>query len=121
MTKEFKKALIYSAAVMVAIPLIVSLIFSLPASSGWGMMATLFLFFVVDPTFTIGLGVFCGTDTKKYFSLPLINAVFCLAGVWAAFDFGDMGLLVYPAAYLVIGYAVMYIFSVLRRPEKWEK
>ena len=121
MSKEFKKALIYSAAVMVAIPLIVSLIFSLPASSGWGMMVPLFLFFVVDPTFTIGLSIFCGTDIKKYYLLPLINSVFCLIGVWLAFDFGDMGLAVYPAAYLVIGYAVSCIYSVLSRPEKWEK
>jgi len=119
MTREFKKALISSAAVMIGLPVLVSFIFSLPATSGWGMLITLFLFFVVDPTFTIGLGVFCGTDIKKYFTLPLINAVFCLAGVWAAFDFGDMGLMVYPAAYLAIGYAIMFIYSVLRRPEKW--
>ena len=116
MTKEFKKALIYSAAVMIGLPFLVSLL-----GSSWGMLATLFLFFVVDPTFTIGLGVFCGTDIKRYRLLPLINAVFCLVGVWAAFDFGDKGLLVYPAVYLFIGYAVMYIFHILRRPEKWGK
>ena len=119
MNKEFKKALIYSAVVMVGLPVLVSLVFSLPATSGWGMMVTLFLFFVIDPTFTIGLAVFCGTDIKKYWTLPLINAVLCLCGVWAAFDFGDKGLMIYPAAYLGIGYAVMYIYSVLRRPEKW--
>lgn len=119
MTREFKKALIYSAVFMVGLPILVSLIFTLPATSGWGMIVTLFLFFVVDPTFTIGLGVFCGTDIKKYRFLPLINSAFCLVGVWTAFDFGDRGLMIYPAAYLVIGYAVMFVYSYMRRPEKW--
>lgn len=114
MTKEYKKALLLSMAVMVAIPLVIDLIFSMPATSGWGMVITLFLFFVVDPLFSVWLGLFCSDNVKRYCSLPLVNAVFFIIGVWLAFDFGNTDFMVYALAYLVIGYAVMGIFSIFK-------
>ena len=114
MTKEYKKALLLSASVMIAVPLIINLIFSIPATSGWGMVITLFLFFVIDPFFSAWLGKFCSNSVKRYWSLPLVNAAFFMVGVWLAFDFGNTDFMVYAAAYFVIGYAVMGIFSIFK-------
>ncbi len=115
MNREFKKAIVFSLLVMVVLPIVVSLL----VSGGFGMLATLFLFFVIDPTFTIGLGVFCGTDVKRCWFLPVLNALLYIAGCRLAFGFGKLDFLIYAAAYLGIGVAVMLIYSVLRRPEKW--
>jgi len=115
MTKEYKKALLLlSASVMIAVPLIINLIFSIPATSGWGMVITLFLFFVIDPFFSAWLGKFCSNSVKRYWSFPLVNAAFFMVGVWLAFDFGNTDFMVYAAAYFVIGYAVMGIFSIFK-------
>ena len=114
MTREYKKVLLLSAAVMIAVPLIINLIFSIPATSGWGMVITLFLFFVIDPFFSVWLGKFCSNDVKRYWGIPLVNALFFMDGVWLAFDFGNTDFMVYAAAYFVIGYAVMGIFSIFK-------
>ena len=114
MTKEYKRVLLLSASVMIAVPLIINLIFSIPATSGWGMVTTLFLFFVVDPFFSAWLGKFCSNSVKRYWSFPLVNAAFFMVGVWLAFDFGNTDFMVYAAAYFVIGYAVMGIFSIFK-------
>jgi len=115
MTREYKKVLLLSAAVMIAVPLIVDLIFTIPATSGWGMVTTLFLFFAVDPLFSAWLGIFCSNDVKRYWSIPLVNAVFFIVGVWMAFDFGNTDFTVYAAAYIVIAYVLMGLFSAFKR------
>ena len=114
MTKEFKKMLIFSAGIMIGLPIFFSLIFSLPATSGWGMVLTLFLFFIIDPIFTFWLGAFCSRDFKHYWSLPVINSLLCVVGTWIAFDFGNIDFFVYAAAYFCLGYAVMLIFSCFK-------
>lgn len=115
MTKAFNKSLMLSACIMIALPIIVALIFSLPATSGWGFIITLFLFFVLNPLFTIFLGIFCSKNIKKYMLNPLLNSIFFIIGVWTAFDFGNLDFTVYAVVYFCIGYAAMLVNYFIKR------
>ena len=103
--------LIISAFVMFALPWM-SVTF---VNGNGGMAASFILFFAVDPVFSIILGIFTGEDAKRLWWLPVISAVFFLAGTWIFFDIGETVFILYAAGYLVLGVAFMLISSLVRQ------
>ena len=74
--------LIASAAILLALPwLAVTFV-----ESDAGMAVSLFLFFVLNPIYAICTGAYAGKDIKKFWVLPVITALFFLAGAWWFFE-----------------------------------
>ena len=106
--------LIFSAFVMFILPwLAVTLI-----KSDGGMAACFILFFAVNPVFSIILGIFASEDIRKSWWLPVISAVFFLAGTWIFFDMGEAAFIMYAAGYLVLGIAAMLVSAFIRKKTK---
>ncbi len=80
-----------------------------------GMAACFLLFFAINPVYAIILGALAGREVKTLWSLPVMTAVFFLAGTWVLFDRGETAFILYAAAYLVLGLAVMLTVAFLRK------
>ena len=106
--------LIISAIIMFALPW---LAVTFVKGTG-GMAASFILFFAVNPVFSIILGIFSGADAKRLWWLPVISAVFFLAGAWIFFDMGETAFILYAAGYLVLGTAAMLISAFIRKKAK---
>ena len=103
--------LIISACVMFVLPWM-----AVAFVNGNGAMAACFiLFFAVNPVFSIILGVFSGEDAKRLWWLPVVSAVFFLAGTWMFFDAGETAFILYAAGYLALGIAAMLISALIRK------
>lgn len=77
--------LIASAAILLALPwLAVTFV-----KSDAGMAVSLFLFFVLNPIYAICAGAYAGRDVKRFWALPVITALFFLAGAWWFFELGE--------------------------------
>ncbi len=103
--------LIASAAILLALPwLAVTFI-----KSDAGMAVSLFLFFVLNPIYAICAGAYAGRDVKRFWALPLITALFFLAGAWLFFDMGEMAFILYALIYLLLGIAAMLLSRFIRK------
>lgn len=103
--------LIASAAILLALPwLAVTFI-----KSDAGMAVSLFLFFVLNPIYAICAGAYAGRDVKRFWALPLITALFFLAGAWLFFDMGEMAFILYALIYLLLGMAAMLLSRFIRK------
>ncbi len=103
--------IIASAVIMLALPwLAVTFI------KGDGGMAVCFiLFFALNPIYAICAGVYAGKDIKKLWALPIITALFFLAGTWLFFDMGEKAFILYALAYLFLGTAAMLISIFIKK------
>ena len=110
MKSKFMGWLIGSFAVMLLLPW-ASVTF---AKSEAGMVVTLLLFFVIDPVYSITLGIFAGINIKEMWSLPIIDAILFLLGTWLFFAPGEGAFVIYSGVYLVIGIVSMLLSSRLR-------
>lgn len=79
------------------------------ASECAGMALCMMLFFVINPIYSIILGIVAGRDIKALWNLPLISAVAFLSGTWIFFDIHEPWFIAYAAIYLAIGYIAMAI------------
>lgn len=105
--------LIASAAILLALPwLAVTFI-----KSDAGMAVSLFLFFVLNPIYAICAGAYAGRDVKRFWALPLITALFFLAGAWLFFDMGEMAFILYALIYLLLGIAAMLLSRFIRKKQ----
>lgn len=103
--------LIASAAILLALPwLAVTFI-----KSDAGMAVSLFLFFVLNPIYAICAGAYAGRDVKRFWALPVITALFFLAGAWLFFDMGEMAFILYALIYLLLGMAAMLLSRFIRK------
>lgn len=103
--------LIASASILLALPwLAVTFI-----KSDAGMAVSLFLFFVLNPIYAICAGAYAGRDVKRFWALPLITALFFLAGAWLFFDMGEMAFILYALIYLLLGMAAMLLSRFIRK------
>ena len=103
--------LISSAFVMFALPwMAVTFV-----EGNGGMAACFILFFAVNPAFSIILGIFSGENAKRLWWLPVISAVFFLAGTWIFFDIGETAFILYAAGYMILGIAAMLISALIRK------
>ena len=110
MKKDIIVWLAVSVAVMMALPwLAVTFV-----QSDAGMACSLLLLFAVNPIYALMTGVFAGKDVRRLWSLPVILAVFFLAGTWMFFDRGETAFISYAAVYLGLGIAVMLVCLIFR-------
>lgn len=84
------------------------------ASECAGMALCMLLFFVINPIYSIILGIVAGREIKTLWNLPPISAVVFLAGVWMFFDIHEPWFIVYAAAYLCIGVVAMLITNHIK-------
>ncbi len=103
--KKIAFGLVISALIMLALPwLVVTFV------KGDGGMAICFLlFFAVNPIYSVIIGAYAGKDVRMLWSLPVLSAIFFLAGTWVFFDMGEMAFILYASVYLVLGIAAMLV------------
>ena len=103
--------LIASAAILLALPwLAVTFV-----KSDAGMAVCLFLFFVLNPIYAICTGAYAGKDIKRFWALPVITALFFLAGAWWFFELGESDFILYALVYLILGMAAMLLSQFVRK------
>ncbi len=103
--------LIASTAILLALPwLAVTFV-----ESDAGMAVSLFLFFVLNPIYAICTGAYAGKDIKKFWVLPVITALFFLAGAWWFFELGESDFILYALVYLILGMAAMLLSQFVRK------
>ena len=103
--------LIASAAILLALPwLAVTFV-----KSDAGMAVSLFLFFVLNPIYAICTGAYAGRDVKRFWALPVITALFFLAGAWWFFELGVSDFILYALVYLILGMAAMLLSQFVRK------
>ena len=73
------------------------------ASEYAGMALCMMLFLVINPLYSIMLGIISRKNIKKLWHLPIISAVAFLAGVWLFFGIQEPRFLVYASVYFCIG------------------
>lgn len=109
--KKLVPWLFASAAVMLMLPaLAVRLV-----NADCGMAVCLALFFIVDPLFSVCIGVYAGRDIQRLWCLPIFPTVFFLLGAWLFLDAGETAFLFYAAVYALLGYAAMLISRFIRK------
>ena len=103
--------LIASAAILLALPwLAVTFV-----ENDAGMAVSLFLFFVLNPIYAICTGAYAGKDIKRFWALPVITALFFLAGAWWFFGMGESDFILYALVYLLLGMAAMLLSQFVRK------
>ncbi len=80
-----------------------------------GMAACLVLFFALNPLYALLAGAWAGLDAKKLWSVPLLTALFFLAGTWLFFDMGEPAFILYASVYLLLGAAAMLLPRFIRK------
>lgn len=98
-------------AVMFILPFAVAKL----ASECSGMALCMMLFFVINPIYSIILGIVAGRNIKALWNLPLISAVAFLAGAWIFFDIHEHWFIAYATVYLTIGVIAMLITNHLKK------
>ena len=103
--------IIASAVIMLAFPwLAVTFI------KGDGGMAVCFiLFFVLNPIYVICAGVYAGKNKKRLWALPILTALFFLAGTWLFFDMGEKAFILYALVYLFLGITAMLVSMFIKK------
>ncbi|QJE31144.1 hypothetical protein HHO38_17910 [Parabacteroides distasonis] len=79
------------------------------ASECSGMALCMMLFFIINPVYSVILGLNCGRNIRRMWSFPLISSITFLAGTWLFFDIREVWFLVYAAIYLLLGWIAMFI------------
>jgi len=85
------------------------------ASECAGMALCMMLFLVINPLYSIILGIVSGKNIKVLWHLPIISAIAFLAGAWLFFDIKEPWFIAYAAAYLCIGVIVMLITNLIKQ------
>lgn len=80
-----------------------------------GMAVCLFLFFSVNPLYSVIIGVFTGKNIRHLWSLPIISAMLFLIGTWIFFDMGETAFILYAVVYLVLAIVAMLISMFIRK------
>ena len=109
--KRITPWLIASAAIMLVLPWL-SVTF---VKGVGGMTVCIILFFALDPIYAIFAGAYAGKDIKRFWMLPMITALFFLAGTWLFFDWGEMAFILYAVVYLLLGAASMLISVFIKK------
>ena len=103
--------IIASAVIMLAFPWV-----AVTFIKGDGGMAVCFiLFFVLNPIYVICAGVYAGKDKKRLWALPILTALFFLAGTWLFFDMGEKAFVLYALVYLFLGVVAMLISMFIKK------
>ena len=107
--------ILLSILVMIGLPYFV--LRFVPSDSA--MMATILLFFAVDPLFSIFTGILAAERKGWIWLLPLLNVLFYCGGVWFWFEFDEPDFLIYASLYLILGYGSLLInYYIVHRKKK---
>lgn len=80
-----------------------------------GMAVCVILFFALNPIYVICAGAYAGKDKKRLWALPILTAVFFLAGTWLFFDMGEKAFILYALVYLFLGAIAMLISMFIKK------
>ncbi len=83
-----------------------------------GMALCMLLFFIVNPAYSVIVGIISGRRFQQRWYFPLISAILFLAGVWTFFDHTEMWFIAYAAAYLLISFIAATITHLSLRKIK---
>lgn len=113
LVRKLQKWTVISFVVMLVLPFLVSRC----APHDWGMALCMILFLVVNPCYSILLGLVAAKHTEKLWFMSVIPAAAFLLGVWLFFNIHDQGFFIYAEIYLVLGVIAMLISTFIR----WKK
>lgn len=114
MSKKLVFSLILSGVIMFFVPLVTVD----PSGSELGILSVFTNLFVINPVFTLGIGIFAGTDKDKLWPLPLFNSLFFIISFGMLFGFGDMMIYMYALCYLLTSTLAMFFIHFLKNRRK---
>jgi len=115
MSETSNRGLIRWIGITVAVMFILPFAVAKLASECAGMALCMILFLVINPIYSIILGIVAGWYIKALWNLPLISSVAFLAGAWLFFDIHELWFMAYAAVYLCIGIIAMLITNYIKR------
>ncbi len=115
MNETLNRKLIKWIGITLAVMFILPFAVAKLASECAGMALCMMMFLVINPIYSIILGIVAGRNIKSLWSLPLISAVAFLTGTWIFFDIHEPWFIAYAAVYLCIGVVAMLITNYLKR------
>lgn len=115
MSEASNKKLIRWIGITLAVMFILPFAVAKLASECAGMALCMMLFLVINPIYSIILGIAAVRDIKALWNLPIISAVAFLAGVWLFFDIHEPWFIAYAAIYLCIGLVAMFLSHLWKR------
>ena len=115
MVHDRKKNMIFSLAASVIVMLALPWLVVTFVKSNAGMAVCLLLFFVINPLFSVIIGIFAGKDVRHLWSFPVVSTALFLIGTWIFFDLGEMSFLLYAAVYLALGIVAMLLSMFVRK------
>ena len=83
-----------------------------------GMAICFILFFVVNPIYSVIIGIFSGKNISGLWCLPIISSVLFLVGAWIFFDPGEMAFVMYAVIYFVLGISAMLLSIFINKKLK---
>lgn len=114
MSETAKKQLAIWIAITLAVMFVLPFAVAKLASECAGMALCMLLFLVINPIYSIILGIAAGRNIKTMWNLPIISAVAFLAGTWIFFDIHEPWFIAYATTYLCIGVVAMLITNYLK-------
>ncbi len=115
-----RRRLIWNIGLIVVVMFFIPLIVVKFAGSA-GMVVCFVMFFAINPLLSVFIGISSGKDIRKRWYLPLVNSLVFLISAWTIFDMGEIAFVWYSLVYLLIGYIVMIITTLIyKAPESDE-
>ena len=102
-TKKITAAIAACIAVMFGLPFLA--VQFAPAQAA--MAVCILLFYAVNPTFVIGVGIYAGRDVRNMWGVPFAASLMFLLSAWSLFDMREMVFAVYAGIYLLFGVLAM--------------
>lgn len=88
------------------------------ASECAGMALCMMLFLVINPIYSIIIGIVAGWNPKLKWNLPVVSSVAFLAGAWLFFDIHEPWFIAYAAVYLCLGFGAMIVAHILKSAQR---
>lgn len=115
MSKASKYQLVKWLGITLAVMFILPFAVAKLASECAGMALCMILFLVINPLYSIILGIVSSRNLKKMWNLPIFSAVAFLAGTWLFFDIHELWFIAYALIYLFLGIVTMFITHFLTK------
>ena len=84
------------------------------APSNYGMVLCMMQFIIVNPIYSIVIGIISGRNIRTRWSFPLISAITFVFGVSLSFGLGEPDFIIYTGIYLIIGVFTMLITTLIK-------
>lgn len=107
--KKTDRKTVYGSGITFVIMFLPPLLIARVASECSGMILCMALFLIVNPIYSVALGILCGRDVRRMWSLPLVSSVAFLAGTLLFLDITEIWFLAYAAVYLALGWGAMLL------------